>query len=89
MKTLNFLIIKKMYNKIFIKATLKDGFIFRVRKDMGLSQDKLAKLCGVTNTYIRLVEVGATTPTDEMQNKILQAIGVVAIVKGFIKELKK
>lgn len=58
----------------------------KARKELGLTQVNVAKLCRVTNTYIRLVEVGCAKPTDYMENKIFEALGVWVITKDFLEE---
>ena len=57
----------------------------KARKELGLTQVNVAKLCRVTNTYIRMVETGCTKPTNYMENKILEALGVWVITKDFLK----
>lgn len=74
-----------MITKFSIEEIFKQGMIFKVRKELGLTQVNLAKLCGVTNTYIRIVEIGVSLPTSEMQERIFEALGIFAIINGFIK----
>ena len=37
--------------------------IHRVRRDKGLSSDKLSELCDITPAYLRQVEAGSKTPS--------------------------
>lgn len=74
-----------MINKFSIEEIFKQDLIFKARKELGITQVNLAKLCGVTNTYIRIVELGVSLPTNEMQEKILEALGIFSIVNVFIK----
>lgn len=48
----------------------------RERESKGLSQEKLAELCGVHRTYIGGIERGERNPTLRTMLKISEAIGV-------------
>jgi predicted transcriptional regulator len=61
----------------------------QVRKEIGLTQVNIAKLCRVTNTYIRMVETGCAKPTNHMENKILEALGIWVITTDYLKGIVK
>ena len=48
----------------------------RLRRRLGLSQRKLAKLAGVSNATISLIEHGRTDPSTGLLKRILDALGV-------------
>lgn len=66
---------------------LKGIAIRKARKELGLTQVNVAKLCRVTNTYIRMVETGCVNPTDFMMSKILESFGIWIITKEFLNSL--
>ncbi len=46
-----------------------------IRKDRGITQELLAISCGVSSTYIGMVEHGNTDPTDIMVASIFKFLG--------------
>lgn len=52
--------------------------IRKIRKSNGLSQEKLADLCGLHRTYIGSVERGERNITIENLDRIAHALGVDA-----------
>ena len=50
--------------------------IYKIRKEKGLTQEKLAERVGVSTTYIGYLEIGARIPNLRMIYKIANALGV-------------
>ena len=50
--------------------------VFNLRNDRGMSQEQLAKLSGVTQQYIQLIESNKRTPSIRVAKKIAGALGV-------------
>ena len=50
--------------------------ICALRHNHGMTQEQLAKLIGVTQQYIQLIESGKRKPTIELVKKIASALGV-------------
>jgi len=48
----------------------------RASKDKFVSQTKLARLSGYTQTYISLVETGKVNPSKRCKNDLLRALGI-------------
>lgn len=47
-----------------------------LRRNRGLSQLQLAKMCGVTQQFIQRIEKGKVTPSIKSAMKIAEALGV-------------
>jgi predicted transcriptional regulator len=62
--------------------------IRKVRKDIGITSESLAKLCGVTRPYIDKIEAGSTNPTDDMMDNIFEVLGIWIIVTDYLKGLQ-
>ena len=50
--------------------------VFNLRNNRGMSQEQLAKLSGVTQQYIQLIESNKRTPSIRIAKKIAGALGV-------------
>ena len=50
--------------------------IHEVRKEAGISSDKLAELCGVGPVHIRKIESGAKSPSIDLFVRICNALHV-------------
>jgi len=61
--------------------------IINLRDNKGISTYKLAKLSGISQTYMRELEQGQKQPTVEMLSKICSALGIT--LADFFAEEKK
>lgn len=50
--------------------------IQKARKQIGITQEKLAEKVGVSTTYIGFIEQGRYAPSIEVLNKIANVLGV-------------
>ncbi len=48
----------------------------KIRKQRGLSQTRLARLCGYTRSYISLIETGRQKPSKRCRKAVAEALGV-------------
>lgn len=60
-----------------------------VRQMRGLSQEDLAKLTGIPNTYISLMETGKVIPAGEWNNTIRAALNWTPEIDAKLDELAK
>ncbi len=58
--------------------------IIQLRKDKGITTNKLANIAGVSQSYLREIELGNKNPTVEMLSYICDALGVT--LSDFFKE---
>ncbi len=61
-----------------VRLTLSDAFskvVGTLREEKGLSRSGLARLAGLHQTYIGLLERGERTPNLDTANSIAQALG--------------
>ena len=50
--------------------------IIELREKRGISTNKLANLAGITQSYLRNIEIGKTNPTVEMLEYICEALNI-------------
>lgn len=50
--------------------------IVELREKRGISTNKLANLAGITQSYLRNIEIGKTNPTVEMLGYICEALNI-------------
>lgn len=50
--------------------------IVELREKRGISTNKLANLAGITQSYLRNIEIGKTNPTVEMLEYICEALNI-------------
>lgn len=67
-----------------MKTAFTGHALRQTRKEIGMTQVNVARLCGVTGSYIRLVEIGCVKPTNLMIDKILESFGAWIITKEFL-----
>ena len=64
---------------LYANMQLKNVFIQNLRKyrrNMGISQMKLAEMCGTSTSYIGQIEIGNRAPSLEMIEKIALALQI-------------
>ena len=66
-----------MAEKECIRQTVARN-VRRYRKERGLTQERLAELADISNTYIANIECGKTWVSDKTLEKISDALGVGA-----------
>ena len=79
------IIISNMY-KMYLEKLVIDN-IKRIRKEKGLSQEKLAEACNTATSYIGLLETYRNIPKLSTIEKIAKALDTDPLV--FFKDLKK
>ena len=63
--------------------------ITQLRKAKGISTNKLANLAGVSQSYLREVEMGKKNPTVETLSYLIFALGLIQPLRRFLVAIKK
>ena len=59
--------------------------ICKTRKAVGLTRENLAKLCGISQHYMGLIERGLVIPADYIMDSILVYVGTWIILKYYLR----
>jgi putative transcriptional regulator len=51
------------------------GWLIKLRKDLGLTQQQAAKLIGISRSYYGEIEAGLKNPSGKMAKKIAETFG--------------